>query len=287
MPAITVNNNGASLTLPYDTFGDASRPTLLLISAIGAQMIETWDDGACDRLADAGFFVVRVENRDSRADCESAPGYTLEDMARDALQVADAVRGATAPLHVMGCSMGGMIAQTMAIAHPDRVATLTSVSSALRPTLPAVTDLLKNPTVGLALYSVVGEPQPTNRADFVNSRLKFVQALNNNSTIFPIDEARVRQVAGWVFDRGPSRDGAKRQMDAISKSGSRHEALRELRVKSLVVHGDKDTMIPLAAGRQTAAAIPGAKFVRIAGMGHYLPRAVWPTVVETFANFAK
>jgi pimeloyl-ACP methyl ester carboxylesterase len=130
----------------------------------------------------------------------------------------------------------------------------------------------------------VSQPPPTDRAGFVENRLTVTRALNNSST-HPIDEGRVQQVAGQVFDRGPSRDGPKRQMDAVRDSGSRLEALRKLAARALVVHGDCDPMIPLSAGRQTAAAIPNAQFVSVAGMGHYLPPGVWSTLVETFATF--
>jgi pimeloyl-ACP methyl ester carboxylesterase len=273
--------------LAYETFGAPSDPAVVLVMGLGTQMLH-WPDDFCAALVGAGLFVVRFDNRDTglsthlhdapapdlgalMAGDPSSAAYTLSDMARDTAGLLDALglHGA----HLVGASMGGMIAQVMAIEHPDRVMTLTSIMSTTgdrrvgEPTQAAMGALLAPPARtreealarAVAGYRIIGSPG------------------------FTPDEAGVMDRAGRAFDRAHDPQGVGRQLAAVIASPDRTERLRGLRVPALVVHGRDDPLVGVSGGEATAAAIPGAVLVVVDGMGHDLPRAAWPEIIGPIA----
>jgi pimeloyl-ACP methyl ester carboxylesterase len=283
-----------SIELVYDTFGEPSAPPLLLIMGLGEQMI-AWDEDFCTQLATRGYRVIRFDNRDvglsTRLDEAGVPDilalmqaqargepieapYTLRDMADDAAGLLDALVVVSA--HVVGISMGGMIAQEMAIHHPKRVRTLTSImSSTGNPALP--------PPKPEALPILV-TPFPTDREGYLEHSIKTWRVLSGPG--FPAAEDRIKERAGRFFDRGLSPTGTARQLAAILASGSRQEALQGVTVPTLVIHGDADPLVPVECGMDTANSIPGAELLIIKGMGHDLPLAVAPRVIEAIGRHA-
>ena len=192
-------------------------------------------------------------------------------MADDAVALLDHLKIDTA--HIVGASMGGMIAQTMALHFPERVRTLTSImSSTGDPSLP--------PPSAEAM-GILMNPPPAERDAYLAHEVEVWHALNGPG--YPVDEERVRELAGRIFDRGLSPEGTARQLAAILASGSRREALKTLTVPTLVIHGDADPLVPVAHGRDTAEAVPGAELLIIEGMGHELPRHAWPRIVAAIA----
>jgi pimeloyl-ACP methyl ester carboxylesterase len=282
------------IRLCYETFGERSNPPMLLIMGLAAQMI-VWDDEFCLRLADRGFWVIRFDNRDigesTRFPNARAPRfaellfaqatglrfrvpYTLRDMANDAAGLLDALGVARA--HVVGASMGGAIAQELAIAYPARVRSLTSImSSTGDPKLPG-----PRPKALARLSKKV----PLDRAGYVREYVTTWSVLAGEH--FPFDADRTARQGAAGYDRGINPAGVSRQMMAIVASGNRTRALRELRVPTLVIHGTADPLIPDPGGRATAAAIPGAQLLLIEGMGHSFPREVWPTIIDAIARHA-
>jgi pimeloyl-ACP methyl ester carboxylesterase len=282
------------IELVYDTFGEPSAPPLLLITGLGGQMID-WDEDFCTHLAAQGYWVIRFDNRDvglsTKLDEAGVPDilalmqaqaqggamqapYRLRDMADDAVGLLDAL--AVLSAHVMGISMGGMIAQEMAIHHPNRVRTLTSImSSTGNPALP--------PPKPEAM-SVLTTPPPTDREGYLESSVQTWRVLSGPG--FPVDEDLVRERAGRSFDRGLSVAGTARQLAAVLASGSRQEALRSVAVPTLVIHGDADPLVPVECGIDTADSIPGAELLIIKGMGHDLPLAVALRVIEAIVRHA-
>ena len=292
-PPAFADANG--LKLCYDTFGEATAPPLLLIMGLASQMI-AWDDEFCTLLAERGFRVVRFDNRDiglsSRIDSAGVPDvsaafmaamqgkpipsppYLLRDMAADAIGLLDALEIPSA--HVVGASMGGAIAQTLAIHHPDRLRTLTSIMATTgEPGLP--------PPTADAL-AVLFKPTPTDQAGYFESYVQTWKVLRAGS--FPLDEARDLARAGQNYARGLNPAGVARQLVAILASGSRKQALGAVRVPTLVIHGDIDPLVPLACGLDTAESIPGAKLLVVPGMGHALPISKWPQIVDAIAAHA-
>jgi pimeloyl-ACP methyl ester carboxylesterase len=283
------------LDIAYDVFGRESDPPLVLVMGLAAQRI-FWDENFCELLARRGFFVVRFDNRDvgqsSRLDhlgkpsviellpalyrrqAPSAP-YGLADMADDTLGLMDALGVARA--HVCGASMGGMIAQVLALRHPRRVWSLTSImSSTGDPSLPQA----QPPVMTLLLESV-----PRDQASFVEYSVKLWRTIGSPG--FPFDEAAVRARAAQAWQRGVHPPGVLRQLLAILADGSRRERLRSLRVPTLVIHGEADPLVPIAGGEDTAASVPGARLVRIAGMGHDLPPATWLLIHDEIERHAR
>jgi pimeloyl-ACP methyl ester carboxylesterase len=272
--AATVKSNG--IDIAYDTFGTRSSAPLVLIMGLAAQMI-AWDEEFCMQLADRGFWVVRFDNRDigSSAKLQQFPApdlasllkrqllgesvaapYTLRDMAADTVGLVDALGIEAA--HVVGASMGGAIAQEMAIHYPNRVRTLTSImSSTGEPGLPPPT---------AEAMAILLAPMPTDWESYLVRYAQTWQVLRGPG--FPLDEARDAERAAESFERGLNPPGVARQLAAIVASGSRKDALRAVRVPALVIHGDVDPLVPLGGGIATANAIPGAKLVVIKGMGH-------------------
>lgn len=280
------------IQLEYDTFGDRSGRPLLLIMGLGGQMI-MWDEGFCEALAADGHFVVRFDNRDiglsTHFDEHGLPDlaelmtafesggpatspYSLDDMADDTAGLLEALELESA--HVCGASMGGMIAQTVAIRHPERVKSLVSIMSTTgEPGLPGPT---------AEAMQVLISPAPTNREEAIERGVKTWSIIGSPG--FPFDEPRTRERAAAFFDRAHHPQGQARQLAAIVAHGSRRPALRELSVPTLVIHGDSDPLVPIEGGRDTAAAVPGAELLVIEGMAHDLPPGAWPTIVPAIAR---
>jgi pimeloyl-ACP methyl ester carboxylesterase len=287
-----VKVNGIEIV--YDTFGETSAPPMLLIMGLGEQMI-SWDDGFCKLLAAQGYWVIRFDNRDvglsTRLDEVGVPNifalmrapvqgeavqvpYKLRDMADDTVGLLDALGIEAA--HVVGISLGGMIAQEIAIHYPGRIRTLTSMlSSTGHPELPP-----PKPEAQAVLVT----PYPTDREGYLEYALKTWRLLSGPG--FPIDEDRIKERAGRCFDRGLNLAGTVRQLAAVLASGSRREALESVAIPTLVIHGDADPLVPVECGMDTANSIPGAELMIIEGMGHDLPVAVAPRIIKAIARHA-
>jgi pimeloyl-ACP methyl ester carboxylesterase len=276
----TARAQANGISIAYDTFGDPSRPPILLVMGLGAQMVG-WHEDFCAALA-VGHHVVRFDNRDvgesqwlegrpdlaacAAGDTSSAP-YSLEDMADDSVGLLDAL--GIGPAHIVGASMGGMIAQTIAIRHPERVLSLTSIMSTTGE--PGIA----HPTE--AAVGVLLAPPATTREEAMERTVEGRRVIGSPG--FPRDEQETRERAGRAWDRGVNPAGFARQIAAIQRSGDRTAALRSLNVPTLVVHGEDDPLIPLDGGLATAKAIPGADLWTVPGMGHDLPRALWPEMI--------
>ncbi len=282
------------IRLCYETFGDRSKPPLLLIMGLAAQMI-VWDDEFCIRLAERGYWVIRFDNRDigesTRFAQARAPRfaellfaqatglrfrvpYTLREMADDAAGLLDALGVAHA--HVVGASMGGAIAQELAMEHPQRVRSLTSIMSS--------TGDPKLPGPRPKAFARLAKKVPLDRPGYVREYVTTWSVLAGEH--FPFDAERTARQGAAGYDRGINPAGVSRQMMAIVASGNRTQRLRQLRVPTLVIHGTADPLVPAPAGRATAAAIPGAELLLIEGMGHSFPREVWPTIIDAIARHA-
>ena len=280
------------IELDFDTFGSPEGRPLLLIMGLGGQSI-MWDEGFCDALAERGHFVVRYDNRDvglstkfdaaglpnvmelmlqSAAGKQPAVPYTLDDMADDAAGLLDALGLETA--HVCGASMGGMIAQTVAIRHGQRLRSLVSImSSTGDPSLPQAKP---------EAMAVLMAPPPTDRAGSLDAAVRTWRTIGSPG--FPFDETKIRERAGRLYDRSFYPQGTARQLAAIVAHGSRAEKLREVSAPTLVIHGAADPLVPIEGGRDTARAIPGAELLVIEGMGHDLPEGAWPKLVGAISE---
>jgi len=290
MPSLRANG----IQIEYDTFGDGSSPPLLLIMGFGGQMI-LWDQDFCRQLAETGLYVIRFDNRDvglsSKFDELGEPDlggiftaarrvekievpYTLEDMGDDAIGLLDGLGLRMA--HVCGASMGGMIAQTMAIRYPGRVSSLVSMASTTGdPEVVSVTPaVIDSPSI--PLMSVPREREPN-----IEYTVKGMRELSGPG--FAFDEERARCVAADLYDRCFCPEGAARQFLALLASGNRKPALAKLTLPTLVIHGDRDPLVPVEHGKDTTLAVPGAELLIIEGMGHNLPREAWPRIVAAIA----
>lgn len=272
----------SGITLEYDAFGDPADPTLLLVMGFTAQMT-AWRDDFCQMLAAGGRHVVRFDNRDcglstkldgvavdpmavmgavlSGGELPEVP-YTLSDMAADGIGLLDHLGVERA--HVAGASMGGMIVQTMAIEHPERLWSMTSIMSTI-----GDTDYGKADPAAL---EVLLSPPPAGRDAVIERSVDM--AVWSSKKWFDAEETK--RMAAFHYDRSFYPEGATRQLSAIYASGDRTEALREVTVPSLVVHGLDDTLIDPSGGRRTAELIPGAHLLEVADMGHDVPAPLWP-----------
>jgi pimeloyl-ACP methyl ester carboxylesterase len=281
------------ITIEYETIGsDKDRP-LLLIAGLASQMV-IWPDEFCRRLAAEGHFVIRFDNRDTGLSSKIESGgipdvasvmaaaqsgqpvaapYTLSDMAADAVGLMDALGFDRA--HVCGLSMGGMIAQTMAIESPGRVASLVSImSSTGQPGLPGPT-----PEAMQAMMSV----PPWERSAYIRYLKEVYRTFAGGSPAF--DGEMAADIAARAYDRSFYLMGFSRQLAAVFASGSRLEALGRVGAPTLVIHGDVDPLVPAEHGRATAAAIPGARFVLIEGLGHGLTfPALWDEMIAAIST---
>ena len=269
-----------ALEIAYETFGAPDDPPLLLIMGLGTQMIG-WPDEFCRALEARGLYVIRFDNRDIglsthlhdapapdvmaalAGDTRSA-SYTLTDMAADAAGLLDAL--ALTSAHVVGASLGGMVAQTLAIEHPQRVRSLTSIMS--------TTGDRRVGAPTQAGAAALMAPPARDRDGAIDRALNSARAIGSPG--FPLDEQAVRDRASRSFDRAFDPPGVARQLVAVLASPDRTSQLHELAVPTLVIHGADDALIGVSGGRATAAAIPGADLVIIEGMGHDLPRDLWP-----------
>jgi pimeloyl-ACP methyl ester carboxylesterase len=277
--------------LEYEVVGDPAARPLLLVQGLGAQLV-TVEEGFCAELAARGFMVVRFDNRDvglsTRIDGAAAPdfsavwegdrstlAYTLEDMADDAAGLLDAIGVPSA--HVAGISLGGMIAQLLAIRHPEKVRSLASVMSTTG------SRQVGQPSAEGA--GVLFTPMPAERDRYLEQAVANAKLALAGST-FPFDPEAVRRAAARGYDRAWYPAGVGRQLAAVLAATDRTEALRLLRVPTLVVHGDADRLVGVSGGEATAAAVPGARLLRIPGLGHELPPGVWATVADAVADNA-
>lgn len=273
------------VTLAWDSFGEGE--PLVLIMGLNTQRIG-WPDELCEQLAERGFRVLRFDNRDvgestwltdtrpppplkalARAAAKRpAPApYTLSDMARDVVGLLDGWGIERA--HVAGASLGGMVAQHLAIEHPDRLQSLTSIMSGPG----SVRHMVPEPR---ALRALLG-PAPKTREENMDRTEAIFRVIGGE---LPLDWEKIREGAGLAWDRGFNSRGFLNQWAAMCASGSRLHALKRVRTPSLVLHGSADPLCRPLAGRATAAALPDARHVEIAGMGHALPRAAWPQLVD-------
>jgi pimeloyl-ACP methyl ester carboxylesterase len=275
--------------LEYETFGDPKGQPLLLIMGLGAQMT-TWEDAFCAQLADRGFHVIRYDNRDvglstwmedaGPPDIASAfsgdpqPAYELDDLADDAAGLLESLDIPAA--HIVGASMGGFIAQLVAINHPECVLSLTSIMSG-----PGGTDEVAPKPEGAAVL-LVGPPD--SREERIDQAMMFRRVLIGPGD--PFDEGHERTRATRSVDRAYYPPGVGRQLVAILAAKSRLERLKEVRVPTLVVHGVDDVLVPVDNGRLVAEAVPGSRLIEFDGMGHDLPKRVWPQVVDAIVEVA-
>ena len=292
-PPQMARTNG--LELCYETFGDPAAEPLILIMGLGAQMV-LWYDDFCQRLAARGFYVIRFDNRDIGQSSKLFGGkplspiellklrlfkipvkapYRLRDMAEDTIGLMDALGIASA--HLVGASMGGMIAQEIAISFPQRLRSLTSIMSTTgNPRIPGPTR---------EAMAVLMAPPPKSKEEYIARFGQTWKILRVGS--FPEDEARDHGLAERTFARGLNPAGVGRQLRAILASGSRKERLRTVKAPTLVIHGTVDPLVHPAGGKDTAASIPGAKLIMIDRMGHALPIPMWPQIIDAIDKHAR
>jgi pimeloyl-ACP methyl ester carboxylesterase len=284
MPLASTNG----IELEYEVFGDSADPAMLLVMGLGMQLL-AWDEEFCRMLAERGFYVIRYDNRDVglSTKIEDAPvpdlfalmagdgssaSYTLEDMADDAAGLLDHL--AIEAAHVVGASMGGMIGQALAINHPDRVLTLTSIMS-------TTGDRAVGQPRQSALPALIS-PAPADRAEYIEYTLGLFKLIG--SPAYPMDDDRFRALAAASYDRMHYPIGFMRQLAAIVASPERTQALGSVTIPTLVIHGEEDPLIQVSGGEATAKAIPRAKLMKVRGMGHDLPRELWPEFVDAIVQ---
>jgi pimeloyl-ACP methyl ester carboxylesterase len=276
------------LEICYETFGNPDDPALLLVMGLGTQMIG-WPDGFCAALAARGLHVIRYDNRDVGRSTHlrqhrpptikqlllrdrSAAAYSLADMADDGIGLLD--RLGIERAHVAGASMGGMIAQTMAARHPDRVLSLASIMSN--------TGHRWKGMPGLRVYPIFMRRPADNREGAVESTVSTFRLIGSPG--FPFEEDELRRVAQLSYERGYNPAGTARQLAAILAAGDRTPELRRITAPTVVIHGTRDRMVRPSGGRETAKAIPGSRLVEIDGMGHDLPPGVWGRIIDAVVS---
>lgn len=275
MPRAAVNG----IEIEYETFGPDNAPAVLLINGLGSQMTR-WPVPFCEKLVARGYRAIRFDNRDVGRSTwfQSGDRYTLSDMAADAMGLLDHLKIDKA--HVAGVSMGGMIAQTVAIEHPGRVRSLTSIMSATG--APGTMD--STPEAAAVLTQVA--PDPT-----VDEEAFVVHGMKNARTIgspgYPWSDEALRERVLSEMRRAFNPKGVQRQRGAIGASGDRTEKLAKLNVPTVVLHGEVDPLIPKAGGEATARAIPGAELRIIPGMGHDLPEPLYDTIIDAIVAAAE
>lgn len=278
-----------AVTLCYETFGDQSDPALLLIMGLGTQMI-AWREDFCRELVERGFFVIRFDNRDSGKSTSmkgrpvtlvelttkrvKKPPYTLAELADDAVGLLDHLGIDKA--HVVGASMGGMIAQHVAIRYPGRVLSLVSIMST---TGGRLVGQPKMAIVPLFLSKPSGGPE-----EYEERAVKLFRAVGSKRLF---DEDYIRASARLSWERGINMAGTGRQLAAITADGSRKKRLGRVKAPTLVIHGKDDRLVAPSGGRATAKAIKGAKLLMLDDMGHDLPRPLWPTIIDAIVDNTK
>jgi len=279
-----------NIELCYETFGSPDDPPLLLVMGLSTQML-LWDEEFCETLAAEGFWVIRFDNRDVGRSTilREAPvpkqwqlltrdhrcaAYSLDEMAADAVGLLDHLEIPGA--HIVGVSMGGMIAQLIAIRHPDRALSLVSIMSTTgnrRVGQP-------NPRVALRMLRKARR----DREGYIEDHLNTYRVIGSKA--FAFDEAHKRERAGRCFDRGIHPSGSARQMAAIVTAPDRTSMLAGLRVPVTVIHGDADPLVNVSGGRATANAAPAARLVVLPRMGHDMPRELWPEIINEIVQTA-
>ena len=278
----------------YEIFGDATAEPMLLIMGLGAQMI-LWDDEFCRQLAARGFRVIRFDNRDIGRSSRLSGGkplrplellklrflripvaapYKVIDMAKDTVGLMDVLGIKSA--HLVGASMGGMIAQEIALSFPDRVRSLTSIMS--------TTGNPKVPPPTREASAMLMAPPPRTKEEYLDRFAKTWKILRVGS--FPEDEAMDRSRAERTYERGLNPAGVGRQLRAILGSGSRKYRLQMVKAPTLVIHGTVDPLVHPEGGKDTAASITGAKLLMVEGMGHALPIPMWPQIIDAIDKHA-
>jgi pimeloyl-ACP methyl ester carboxylesterase len=281
---------GRGISLAYEEIGAEDGEPLLLVAGLG-QQLHSWPDAFCEVLAERGYRVVRFDNRDvgrsTHEDFRPAKfasmlvgrfpvgQYDLADLAEDTVGLLDAL--GIESTHVVGVSMGGMIAQTVAARHPDRVRTLTSIMS--------TTGARRIGRPALSTLRLMGAAPPKTREAAIQRALMMFRHIGSHG--FPMDEEWVSAQAGRGWDRDPSSAGTGRQLGAIMKSGDRTPSLRSVAAPTLVIHGDRDRMVHPTGGAATVRAITGARLETITGMGHDLPKAAWPRLLDLIDDHAR
>jgi len=292
MSVQTVSGAGpASLELAYERFGDPQAPPVVLVMGLATQMLG-WPLGFCSALVAHGLHVIRFDNRDVGLSSHlhdapapdvtaallgdtSSASYTLSDMAADTVGLLDALELDSA--HVVGASMGGMISQCVAIEYPARVRSLTSIMSTTG-----------DPAVGQATQEALGallSPPAASREQAIERTLSIFRVIGSPG--FELDEQDLRERAGVSYDRADDPLGVGRQLLAIIASPDRTGALRSLTVPTLVIHGADDPLVGVSGGAATARAVPDAELVVLDGMGHDLPRALWPEITGRIAGLVE
>ena len=275
------------IELEYDEFGHDDNPALVLIAGLGAQLID-WPEEFCQQLATRGLRVIRFDNRDAGLSTsldhlgppdlgavlsgDQAAPYLLADMAADTVGLFDAL--GISKVHLVGVSMGGMIAQQAAIDHPARLLSLCSISSTTgdasvgQPTDEALAALARPPAAG--------------REQAIQGSAAASRVFSSPG--FRLSDEEMLQRATVKYDRSNRPQGRLRQIAAVAASPDRTKALREVTVPTMVIHGDADPLVSVSGGRATAAAVPGAELVIIPGLGHDLPRSLWPQITEAIVR---
>ena len=278
------------IRLCYETFGERGNTPMLLIMGLGTQML-AWHEDFCRELAGRGFFVIRYDNRDVGRSTHfedvppprpsellrrriRRPAYTLGDMADDAAGLLEALGLASA--HVVGASMGGMIAQAVAARHPARVRSLTSIMS--------TTGNRWRGQPAVRIYPYLLARPPRTKEEGVERIARVFRVIGSPG--FERDEEELRTMAALAWDRDSSRTGTARQLAAIIASGDRTPDVRRISAPTLVIHGTNDRMVRPSGGRATARAIPGSRLMLVRGKAHDLPRAVWPRLIGAIAEHA-
>jgi pimeloyl-ACP methyl ester carboxylesterase len=286
MPRLKANG----IEIEYETFGDPKSVPLLLIGGLGSQLL-SWDEEFCEQLRDRGFFVIRYDNRDAglstkfeaagEPDLVAAfggnanPAYHLDDLADDAVGVLNALGIGAA--HVVGVSMGGFIAQLVAINHPDHVLSLTSIMSG-----PGGEDGVRPEPEGADVLMRI--PPPT-REGRIEHGLWIRKTLKGPGD--PFDEAMESRQVERAYDRSYYPVGTGRQLVAILAAEGRLEKLSRIKVPTLVIHGTDDVLVPVENGRRVAHAVPGARLLEFEHMGHNLPERVWPLVFDAIEELTR
>ncbi len=279
---------GGGITLCYERFGDPADPPILLVMGLSTQMI-AWHEDFCEQLAARGFQVIRFDNRDVGRSTHmdfpppttrqllwrrvGARQYTLSDLAADTVALMRELR--LEPAHLVGASMGGMIAQTVAAEHPRSVRSLVSIMSS--------TGNRWRGQPAPSIYKYFLRRPPRSREAYTERAAEIFGVIGSKQLH---DAEHIRELAGRSFDRGHDTAGGGRQLGAIIASGDRTRQLAEIAAPTLVIHGSKDRMVRPSGGKATAKAIPDARLVIIDGMGHDLPRALWPRLIELIADHA-
>jgi pimeloyl-ACP methyl ester carboxylesterase len=274
---------GGDIEICFETFGDPADPALLLVMGLGTQMLG-WHEDFCNDLAGRGLHVIRYDNRDIgrstiltdapvptlgqilRRDRRAA-SYTLAEMAADGVGLLDHLGIERA--HLVGVSMGGMIAQTIAARRPERVLSLTSIMSS--------TGNRWRGQPALKTYRQFLRPVSTDRATYIAQTAALFDIIGSPG--FEREDDALRELLGAMYDRGHDPGSVTRQLAAILASGNRTAELRRITAPTLVIHGTADKLVAPSGGRATARAIPGARLLMIQGMGHDLPRGAWPQLI--------